>query len=492
MPTPREQKTLIAGPKQGTIVFLAKCAHAALLGLRFLPKLSMAAVLVQLVALALGRPLVRLNTWYKKLVGLYFASEAGFYLAMRARQEWTLQRVERERVPELTSEQRQLLFERCLDSIPPRDFLEQWFETVTPVAELQRENVLELATWAFFHKNHEWELTRAEREQAASMVSRLERDLGHSFPEGRNANAKMLKFTQHAVQGQHRSWLIYLVVHFGFQLALLPVLLRWRGYRQLVCGDLTYWYRPGTNASLDPVVFLHGIGVGILPYQSYLLELERATRGERAILVPEIQAISQRLMPSELHPKTFAYDLHCALTQVHGHRRANFVGHSYGTFCVSWMVKWYPELVASVGLIDPTSVLLHSTDVLVNILYHQPLPNSIEYTLDYIMRAEVSLQHNLRRQFYWFQNILFLEEIATAQVPTFVCLSDTDQLVPIHEIKQYVAKYNAGELLGGGAKPNGQVELVWLERCDHAGFLFNQAYTKQLAQAVQQLLLVPQ
>ncbi|KAH9256010.1 hypothetical protein BASA81_005786 [Batrachochytrium salamandrivorans] len=457
MTKPREQKTLIVGPKKGTIKFLAECAHTALVVLRFLPKLSLAAVLVQIVALALGKRLFRFNTWYKKLMGLYFASEAGFYLAMRARQDWVLQRRERERVPELTVDQRQALFQRCLDSIPASTFLEQWFNPVTPFPKLQRENVLELVSWAFFHKDYEWELVNAsEREQLVSMVNRIERDLGHSFLEGKNSNVQLLKFTDHAVQGQHRSWLIYLVVHFGFQLVLLPGLLHWRGYRKLVSGDLIYWYKPGTNSTLDPVVFLHGIGVGILPYQSYLLELEQAMSGERGILVPEIQAISQRLLPSELHFKTFAYDLNYAIRQIHHHSRAHFVGHSYGTFCVSWMVKLYPELVASVGLIDPASVLLHSTDVLVNILYHQPLPNSVEYTLDYIMRAEVSLQHNLRRQFYWFQNILFLEEIATAQVPTFVCLSDTDQLVPIDEIKQYIMNYNAGELLGGDSKPNGQ------------------------------------
>jgi hypothetical protein len=63
--------------------------------------------------------------------------------------------------------------------------------------------------------------------------------------------------------------------------------------------------------------------------------------------------------------------------------------------------------------------------------------------------SQVSLVHNLKRQFFWFANVLFLEEVNTQKVPTFVCLSDTDQIVPIHEIKAYVERYNKGEVIVG-------------------------------------------
>jgi len=144
-------------------------------------------------------------------------------------------------------------------------------------------------------------------------------------------------------------------------------------------------------------------------------------------------------------------------------------------------------MVAACGLIDPACILLHNTEVLHNIVYHRALPNAVEAVLDYIMRSEVSLVHNLKRQFYWFANVLFLEEIDTANCPTFVCLGDTDQLVPIYEVKKYLENFNNKKFIdvpNAPHKSDAPIDQLWLEHCDHAGYLFNTRFGVQTAEAI--------
>ena len=131
-------------------------------------------------------------------------------------------------------------------------------------------------------------------------------------------------------------------------------------------------------------------------------------------------------------------------------------------------------MVGACGLIDPVSILLHNTEVLHNILYHQALPNAVEMVLDYILRSDLYLVHHLKRQFYWFANVLFLEEIDTENCPTFVCLGDTDQVVPIHEVRQYVENFNNKMFIDVPDAPHksaAPIDLLWFEQCDHAGYI---------------------
>ena len=122
-----------------------------------------------------------------------------------------------------------------------------------------------------------------------------------------------------------------------------------------------------------------------------------------------------------------------------------------------------------------------------NIVYHRPLPNAVEAVLDYIMRSEVSLVHNLKRQFYWFANVLFFEDIDTDNCPTFVCLGDTDQLVPIHDIRLYIENFNAKRFIDVPNAPHkgeAPIDLLWLEKCDHAGYLFNKKFERCVVDAI--------
>lgn len=49
-----------------------------------------------------------------------------------------------------------------------------------------------------------------------------------------------------------------------------------------------------------------------------------------------------------------------------------FIGHSFGSVVVSWMIASAPECVESVLLLDPVSLMLQEPDVAHNFLYREP------------------------------------------------------------------------------------------------------------------------
>src|SRR4051794_10950752 len=63
-------------------------------------------------------------------------------------------------------------------------------------------------------------------------------------------------------------------------------------------ANLTYWYRPHTSKTGLPVLFIHGIGIGLYPYVGFLAGLnaeDGGTDGELGIIAVEIMPVSSRI-----------------------------------------------------------------------------------------------------------------------------------------------------------------------------------------------------
>jgi hydrogenase maturation factor len=64
---------------------------------------------------------------------------------------------------------------------------------------------------------------------------------------------------------------------------------------------VTYWHRPHTSKTRLPVLFIHGIGVGLYPYTNFLAELSAQdgdkdlVDGQTGIIAIELMSISSHL-----------------------------------------------------------------------------------------------------------------------------------------------------------------------------------------------------
>lgn len=149
----------------------------------------------------------------------------------------------------------------------------------------------------------------------------------------------------------------------------LRVMMWLRGFQRLRVGPISYYYHPGkTNNREDgetdeveivPIVFCHGIGIGLIFYMTLVDELLKL---DRPLLLPEISYVSgfrPWQSPNCVLPPAAVSSCLMSILACHGYARAAFLGHSYGSSWVSFMCKYSPRAVAAVLFLDPICFCLH-------------------------------------------------------------------------------------------------------------------------------------
>jgi hypothetical protein len=75
---------------------------------------------------------------------------------------------------------------------------------------------------------------------------------------------------------------------------------------------------------------------------------------------------------------------------------ACFIGHSYGTFAISWILNYSPKLVSSIILIEPPCLILFHYHVCYNFLYKK-LTKFFHLIVRYITARELSTAVSITR-----------------------------------------------------------------------------------------------
>jgi len=348
--------------------------------------------------------------------------------------------------PSLTRPQRRALFRKCLANVPDGEaYLRGWFLRAD-AADIRRDNVREFFLWAFFDRG------TAEAGAAAAIDAETEAELdeyldrmedevlGRRLEDGRGP-AACLRLTLDRVETRYRSVAWYAIV--GAVDAWTHLYLAWRGFtyrapplRKRLLGvfpprpqlwlpqrasspspELGYWFRPHTAASGVPVVFLHGIGIGLWPYAKFLAELDdggggRGLAGRTGVLALEILPVSMRLTSEEPLERAEFVDHLARILRHHGWDRFVLVSHSYGSVLTTHMIRdaRLNAMIDSVVLVDPVSLLLHLPDVAYNFTRRAPRQAN-EWQLWYFASMDPGTAHTLGRHFFWRDNVVWKEEL---------------------------------------------------------------------------------
>lgn len=113
-----------------------------------------------------------------------------------------------------------------------------------------------------------------------------------------------------------------------FPLRLYTLLTPYRSPAETV----TYWHRPHTSKTRLPIVFIHGIGVGLYPYINFLADLtandgKEAGDGQVGIIAIEILSISSRITSETLLKDEMCAEISRILA-AHGWETFSLVSHS--------------------------------------------------------------------------------------------------------------------------------------------------------------------
>ena len=279
---------------------------------------------------------------------------------------------------------------------------------------------------------------------------------------------------------------------------------------------MTYWYRPHTSTTRLPVLFIHGIGIGLYPYTRFLADINANANGDDGqirILAIEIMPISFRISHPALGKDDMCAELHGILT---AHNYTNFVliSHSYGSV-ISTHILSNPTLrsmVSSTLFIDPVSFLLHTPDVAYNFTIRKPR-RANEWQLWFFASKDPGVAHALGRRFFWSENVMWredVEELVGEGKGVAVSLGGRDLIVNTAAVRRYLADHSTANgavkgtvngavkgcaricesgkqdpWQGGGCIGKG-LEVLWFDNLDHSQVFDKRATRAQLVKVVRE------
>ncbi|KAF8915233.1 hypothetical protein CPB85DRAFT_1217981 [Mucidula mucida] len=408
----------------------------------------------------------------------------------------------------LTKEQRERMFLNCTQN--PAN-LPQWFLSSDSSA-IKRENVIDWLLWAFFEVKAE-DVEKEElvewSDEMNSYVEALEKVVGHSFPPGRNGEVKSMRLSFDPVVTLHRPLTWYITVEFVDMFTACNLVAiglkhyaptRWfqefpsRPWtilsRKSVTPEIPYWFRPHRSTNKKPIIFIHGIGIGLFPYIPFLRELDP----EVGILLIEILPVSTRMTSMPVLPRPVMLDTFYTITSSLNISEAILVSHSYGTVVAGHIMRSQqlarreespaPTKITAYCFVDPIPFLLYFPDIIFNFLYRTP-SSANEWLLWYFASRDADVGRTLGRHFFWMENVVFKEDLEGETVG--VVLSGEDQVVPAKHVWTYLTGEEADDESHRWVSENSKLEVLYYPSADHATIFDRKKTRSRLLEIIDRL-----
>lgn len=106
---------------------------------------------------------------------------------------------------------------------------------------------------------------------------------------------------------------------------------------------LSYWHRPHTSKTKLPILFIHGIGIGLYPYVKFLAELNLKDGldgdDDVGIIAVELMPVSFRITHAALEKDQICDEIRQIVAR-HGWKDFVLVSHS----CVPFLSSFRPDI----------------------------------------------------------------------------------------------------------------------------------------------------
>jgi len=237
-------------------------------------------------------------------------------------------------------------------------YVRQWFGDVD-LSQIRRGNMLQFLSSVYL-------LRPEEREEVEQSISRIEKEVEMEFAPGLDTTTRCFRVSLDSFDPIHRPLFVYAWLGL-VNLGVRP-LLRLAGFQHKNIGGFRYWVKQSTRRTfqqspyehknmtssdgLTPLVFMHGLGHGLSFYCHFLVYLALAWGDKRTVILCEFPYVSLRLAERILPVEESVAAIETALAE-EGYSQAIFAGHSFGTYCVTWCIKYRPWIVKSAMLLDP-------------------------------------------------------------------------------------------------------------------------------------------
>eukprot|EP00929_Paragymnodinium_shiwhaense_P018676 TRINITY_DN12981_c0_g1_i1.p1 TRINITY_DN12981_c0_g1~~TRINITY_DN12981_c0_g1_i1.p1 ORF type:complete len:506 (+),score=53.98 TRINITY_DN12981_c0_g1_i1:707-2224(+) len=356
--------------------------------------------------------------------------------------------------------------------------------------QIRRGNLEEWVLSYFFDGAEDaGRLTAEERREMTQLVNEIVAWASLTCEPGKNSALKCYRLRNDPFPAVHRPLCMY-----GLTAFFLPSVgnryLTWLGFRPYRSGSMEYWFRPASpdedwfrsSSPLRPhklpqdqlpLVFCHGVGVGPSMCLSFLQILVQNLGHESPIFLVDTAGISMR----------FADDVPCArevsanmvnMLEVWCCRGAHFVGHSFGSFLVAWMLRYQRSYLLKCTFIDPVCFLVLKTMRDINYLQQKKSVlsmNTMEMGIRYFVLTELFVCNFVCRCFFWEESNIDFSDLHG--IDSLVILEAEDKIVPTHSVRLLaVEEQERRQRSSSNAMSrSGACKLMWLDGQPHAGFL---------------------
>jgi hypothetical protein len=315
-------------------------------------------------------------------------------------------------------------------SVPnPRKFLEGWFFN-TQIENISRSDVMKWIAGMCFNKHSE-KLSETELDQAHKLLHLLETEMDHQFTS-KSTKTKAMLLTLDPIEIMPRPLVFYAAtksISYATRVSLWAL-----GFERKCHKSITTYIRRGSSDSI-PIVFFHGIGIGITPYLRFIHSII-GTYADRTIILFEMSSVAMQLKLNHMLPEDCAKIYHQELQRLEIKKIAA-IGHSLGTISICWLDRFYPTLIEYRIYIDPVCFSLWTHHIARNFVYRSP-EKSIHYLFKYLVAMEPGIALYLRRYFVWHQNTYFSSNLP---LNAKIYLSECDDVVNCEYISSYLDRF---------------------------------------------------
>ncbi|KDQ61819.1 hypothetical protein JAAARDRAFT_31292 [Jaapia argillacea MUCL 33604] len=328
-----------------------------------------------------------------------------------------------------------------------RNRMRSWFRKA-PWSQIRRREFYAWLHWTIFNAllPPAHLLSEAHKAILDEFVEKIEKRSGSTIPNGSNPAVQPVLVTLDPVNVYLRPFVWYVAVWVFNRVVKAWFVYRWGAVHGSYKG-LEYLLHIPRNWSPTcdplPVVFIHGLGVGLAQYKIFISGLLRSLR-DRPLLIVLQPHISQDIFHERFLRPMGRHEMADCLAGLvrelgwveqegngeegdlsgeesgrwrEGRRGVTLLSHSNGSYVHSWMVKAYPRMVARSCFADPITFCSWENEACYNFLY-RPCSTGIELFMRYFTGTEVGVANLLQRHFDWNSNLLWFEEIPNARDPT--------------------------------------------------------------------------
>ena len=193
-----------------------------------------------------------------------------------------------------------------------------------------------------------------------------------------------------------------------------------------------------------PILYLHGIGPGLITHVAALSQLRKEFPGV-TIFAPQLRYVSCLLGARTVSPDAEA-ERCVEYVRARGFERFVLVAQSYGTLVGARVVKCYPERVHNVVMLDPAALMLCSCDALDALAYRaRVVPAAREWLklstwfdrgCTIVFAGELAVRHTICRRLLWSRSHLPVQLLPDGAT---VVVGQDDALLPARSILDSLA-----------------------------------------------------